>query len=290
MKIALTQFAASDSPEENLNRQISMLNRAAESGAKIVCTQELFMSKYFCVELDARNFSYARSLASKEVGALSEAAGNAGVVLVASLFEDRGGGLYHNTAVVFDADGSELGIYRKAHIPHDPHFEEKYYFAPGDTGYRSWNTKYGKIGVLVCWDQWFPEAARLTALAGADIIFYPTAIGGLLSESPEEAARFKRSWQTVQRGHAVANGVYVAAANRVGVEKVSDGRDGIKVWGGSFLSNPYGEIVAEASENSEEILLADIDFSLLAEFRKTWPFFRDRRTDTYAGMLKLAED
>ncbi len=290
MKIALTQFAASDSTAENLDRQIRMVTRAAESGAKIVCTQELFMSKYFCVELDARNFAFARTLTSKEVLSLSEVSRRCGIVLVASLFEDRGGGLHHNTAVVFDADGSTAGIYRKMHIPHDPHFEEKYYFAPGDTGYKAWNTRYGKIGVLVCWDQWFPEAARLTALAGSDIIFYPTAIGGLLDEPPAEVARFKRAWQTVQCGHAVANGVYIAAANRVGVEKTSDGRGGVNFWGGSFLSNPYGEIVAEASRDTEEVLVADIDFSLMEEFRKNWPFRRDRRVDSYGDISKLGTE
>lgn len=284
MKIALTQFAASENPSENLEKQVAMITAAAAKGAKIVCTQELFKSKYFCIGLDPKNFGLAESMSGDTVGLLKTLAAKLDIVIVASLFENRGNEVYHNTAAIIDADGSLAGIYRKMHIPHDPHFEEKYYFTQGDTGYGAWNTKYGKIGVLICWDQWYPEAARLTALAGADIIFYPTAIGGLSDESREEVENFRNAWRTVQCGHAVANGAYVAAANRVGVEKGGGGE--IKFWGGSFLSNPYGRIVALASETEEEILLADVDYSVVKEFRRTWPFFRDRRTDSYDGILK----
>lgn len=284
MKIALTQFAASENPSENLEKQVAMITAAAAKGAKIVCTQELFKSKYFCIGLDTKNFELAESMSGDTVGLLKTLAAKLDIVIVASLFENRGNEVYHNTAAIIDADGSLAGIYRKMHIPHDPHFEEKYYFTQGDTGYGAWNTKYGKIGVLICWDQWYPEAARLTALAGADIIFYPTAIGGLSDESREEVENFRNAWRTVQCGHAVANGAYVAAANRIGVEKGGGGE--IKFWGGSFLSNPYGRIVALASETEEEILLADVDYSVVKEFRRTWPFFRDRRTDSYDGILK----
>lgn len=289
MKIALTQFAAAERPSDNLDRQLSMISEAAAKGAKIVCTQELFMSRYFCIDLDCKNFDLAEEVASSTLDKLRDSARKNDVVLVASLFERRAKGVFHNTAAVIDADGSFLGIYRKSHIPHDPCFEEKYYFTPGDTGYRSWRTKYGNIGVLICWDQWYPEAARLTALKGADIIFYPTAIGGLAEESAEEVASFHNAWQTVQCGHAVANGAYVAAANRVGIECGSRGNS-IKFWGGSFCSNPYGEVVAKASPDLEEVLLADVDFKIVEEFRKTWPFFRDRRIDTYGGLAKRFGD
>lgn len=284
MKIALTQFAASDNPSENLEKQASMVEEAAKSGAKIVCTQELFKSKYFCIGLDPENFNLAEGVSGDSVKALSKIAADFDVAVVASIFEKRCAGVYHNTAVIIDAGGSVAGVYRKMHIPHDPHFEEKYYFTPGDTGYRAWNTKYGKIGVLVCWDQWYPEAARLTALAGAEIIFYPTAIGGLSGESESEVADFRSAWRTVQCGHAVANGLFVAAANRVGTESGSG--DSIKFWGGSFFANPYGRVVAEASGDSDEILIADIDFSEAEKFRRTWPFFRDRRIDSYGEICK----
>jgi len=284
MKIALTQFAAEASPEKNLEKQVSMIRKAARGGAKIVCTQELFMSRYFCIELDQKNFDLAEKLDGKTVSAMQKLAAEIDVVIVASIFENSGNEVYHNTAVVIDADGKTLGSYRKMHIPHDPHFEEKYYFTQGDTGYRAWQTKYGKIGVLICWDQWYPEAARLTALQGAEIIFYPTAIGALDGESDAEGEKFRLAWQTVQRGHAVANGAYVAAANRTGAESCKSGS--IKFWGGSFCADPYGRVISEASKNSDEILLADIDLSAVKDFRRTWPFFRDRRIDSYGGILR----
>lgn len=285
MKIALTQFAADCSPAKNLEKQKTLIRHAAEKGAKIVCTQELFTAKYFCISLDAENFRLAEKIPGPATDELSALAKELDIVIVASLFENRGNEVYHNTAAVIDADGTYLGKYRKMHIPHDPHFEEKYYFTPGDLGYRAWETKYGKIGVLICWDQWYPEAARLTALDGADIIFYPTAIGGLGSESEAEVRQFHSAWQTVQRGHAVANGAYVAAANRVGVETAPDGAS-IKFWGGSFFANPYGEVIAEASEDKDEVLVADVDFDVVGEFRRTWPFFRDRRIDSYCNIAK----
>ncbi len=284
MKIALTQFAASKNPSENLEKQLGMISRAADGGAKIVCTQELFMSEYFCISLDERKFDLAEKIPSPTTDALCDIARSKGIVVVASLFENRGNGVYHNTAVVVDSDGTLLGKYRKNHIPHDPCFEEKYYFAEGDLGYPVWKTKYGKIGVLVCWDQWYPECARLEALGGAELIFYPTAIGVLPGETEEDKRKFYGAWQTVQRGHAVANGVYVAAANRVGVER--DGDRELKFFGGSFVANPYGEVLSCGSEHVDEIVYADVDFSETEKFRKMWPFFRDRRIDTYGDILK----
>ena len=285
MKIALTQFAASERPADNLQKQIDMISSAAADGAKIVCTQELFMSKYFCIDLDAEKFALAEKIPSPTTDALCALARKLDIVIIASLFENRGNEIYHNTAVTIDADGQIAAKYRKMHIPHDPHFEEKYYFTPGDLGYGAAGTKYGKIGVLVCWDQWYPEAARATALKGAEIIFYPTAIGGLNGESEVEVANFHNAWQTVQCGHAVANGAYVAAANRVGVEKSKDGSS-INFWGGSFCSDPYGNVVSKASKSEEQILFADVDFNLVRDFRRTWPFFRDRRADSYSVLGK----
>ena len=234
MKIALTQFAASENPADNLKKQAEMISSAASDGAKIVCTQELFMSKYFCIDLDAGKFGLAERIPSPTTDTLCSLAKKLDIVIIASLFESRGNEIYHNTAVTIDADGKIAGKYRKMHIPHDPHFEEKYYFTPGDLGYGAVETKYGKLGVLVCWDQWYPEAARAVSLNGAEIIFYPTAIGGLNGESEAEVSNFHNAWQTVQCGHAVANGAYVAAANRVGIEKSKDGSS-INFWGGSLF-------------------------------------------------------
>lgn len=285
MKIALTQFAASENPADNLKKQAEMISSAASDGAKIVCTQELFMSKYFCIDLDAEKFGLAERIPSPTTDTLCSLAKKLDIVIIASLFESRGNEIYHNTAVTIDADGKIAGKYRKMHIPHDPHFEEKYYFTPGDLGYGAVETKYGKLGVLVCWDQWYPEAARAVSLNGAEIIFYPTAIGGLNGESEAEVSNFHNAWQTVQCGHAVANGVYVAAANRVGIEKSKDGSS-INFWGGSFCSDPYGNVVSKASKSEEQILFADVDFNLVRDFRRTWPFFRDRRADSYSVLGK----
>ena len=285
MKIALTQFAASENPADNLKKQAEMISSAASDGAKIVCTQELFMSKYFCIDLDAGKFGLAERIPSPTTDTLCSLAKKLDIVIIASLFESRGNEIYHNTAVTIDADGKIAGKYRKLHIPHDPLFEDKYYFTPGEWGVGAVETKYGKLGVLVCWDQWYPEAARAVSLNGAEIIFYPTAIGGLNGESEAEVSNFHNAWQTVQCGHAVANGAYVAAANRVGIEKSKDGSS-INFWGGSFCSDPYGNVVSKASKSEEQILFADVDFNLVRDFRRTWPFFRDRRADSYSVLGK----
>jgi len=284
MKIALIQTLASDSSEANLENHIQKIRQAASGGAKIICTQELFLSKYFCVNQEAEKFDLAEQIPGITTYVLCELAKELGVVIVASLFENRGNEVYHNTSVVIDADGQYLGKYRKMHIPQDPSFEEKFYFTQGDLGYKTFDTKFGKIGILICWDQWYPEAARLTALSGAQIIFYPTAIGVLESESQEDFEKFHNAWQTVQRGHAVANGVFVAAVNRIGTEGQGDKK--ITFWGNSFVANPYGQVVAQASKDKEEILYCEVDFEQSKEFRRTWPFFRDRRIETYGDITK----
>jgi N-carbamoylputrescine amidase len=257
-----------------------LIRQAAEKGAQIVVTQELFLTPYFCTVEDTQLFDLADELPGQITKVLGQLAGELGIVLVASLFEHRGPGLYHNTAVIFDADGSLMGFYRKNHIPQDPGFEEKFYFTPGDSGYPVWDTRFGKLGVLICWDQWYPEAARLMALGGAQILIYPTAIGWLPSEKAELGAAQHCGWETVQRGHAVANGCFVAAVNRCG------SYDSTEFWGQSFVANPYGEIVAKASVENEEILLHDVDYQAVENFRRIWPFFRDRRIDTYQDILQ----
>ncbi|MCB1241979.1 MAG: carbon-nitrogen hydrolase [Verrucomicrobiales bacterium] len=283
-KIALLQSRRFDTPEASLTHHESLIRRAAREGAEIVCTQELFLTEYFCRTEDPAQFDLAERLPGPTTDRLAALAGELGIVLIASLFEHRGPGLYHNTAAVFDADGSLLGLYRKSHIPQDPGFEEKFYFTPGDTGYPVWDTRFGRIGVLICWDQWYPEAARLVALAGAEILFYPTAIGWLPEEKAELGAAQHCAWETVQRGHAVANGCWVAAVNRVGREGDSE------FWGQSFVANPYGELFAKASIDQEEILHADCDLRKVEDFRRIWPFFRDRRIDTYGDLTKRWRD
>ncbi|MEY3958806.1 MAG: carbon-nitrogen hydrolase [Opitutales bacterium] len=285
VRIGLIQLTAEDAPAANVRKTLPRIEEAAAKGARIIGLQEMFTTKYFCVEQDPRHFALAEAVETgPSVTELAKAAKRLGVVIVAPLFEARGSEVYHNTAAVIDADGTVLGKYRKMHIPQDPGFEEKFYFTPGDLGFRSWRTAHGDIGVLICWDQWYPEAARLTALAGADILFYPTAIGWL----PEEKAALGRAqhnaWETVQRGHGVANGCYVAATNRVGRE----GRT--EFWGQSFVSDPYGEIVAKASADKEEVLLADCDLARQREFRRIWPFFRDRRIDAYGDITRRLRD
>jgi len=285
VRIGLIQLTAEDAPAANVRKTLPRIEEAAAKGARIIGLQEMFTTKYFCVEQDPRHFALAEAVETgPSVTELTKAAKRLGVVIVAPLFEARGSEVYHNTAAVIDADGTVLGKYRKMHIPQDPGFEEKFYFTPGDLGFRSWRTAHGDIGVLICWDQWYPEAARLTALAGADILFYPTAIGWL----PEEKAALGRAqhnaWETVQRGHGVANGCYVAATNRVGRE----GRT--EFWGQSFVSDPYGEIVAKASADKEEVLLADCDLARQREFRRIWPFFRDRRIDAYGDITRRLRD
>ena len=283
--LALLQHACSAKPAENLTKVLRLTEQAAKKGAKIICTQELFRSQYFCQNEDHDNFALAESIPGPSTEAFQKLAKKYKVVIVASLFERRASGLYHNTAVIIDADGALLGIYRKMHIPDDPLYYEKFYFTPGDTGFRAWDTAYGKIGVLVCWDQWYPEGARLTALQGAEIIFYPTAIGWHPSEKQEYGVNQHGAWEVIQRSHAVANGCYVAVANRVGRETPIGG-DGIEFWGQSFVAGTSGQILAKASVDQEEILLVPIDLKKVDVTRTHWPFLRDRRIDAYGGLTK----
>jgi N-carbamoylputrescine amidase len=279
VRVALVQAKASDDPAENLRRTLGFVAKAARQGAQIVCLQELFRSEYFCQVQDASRFALAEPVPGPTTDALRAAAKEHGVAIVGSVFERRAPGLYHNTAVVVDADGSLLGSYRKMHVPDDPRFYEKYYFAPGDQGFRTFDTRFGRIGVLVCWDQWYPEAARLTALQGAQILFYPTAIGTWTGEE-DLAPQHRDAWRTIQRAHAIANGVFVAAANRVGREGELD------FWGSSFVARPSGAVAAEASTGDEEILLADCDLSEVERQRQGWPFLRDRRIDAYGPLCR----
>ena len=285
VRIGLIQLTAEDTPAANVRKTIPRIEEAAAKGAKIIGLQEMFTTKYFCINQDPKNFDLAEPIETgPSVTELAKVAKRLGVVIVAPLFEARGSEVYHNTAAVIDADGAVLGKYRKMHIPQDPGFEEKFYFTPGDLGFRTWKTAHGDIGVLICWDQWYPEAARLTALGGAQILFYPTAIGWLPEEKAALGKAQHNAWETVQRGHGVANGCYVAATNRVGTE----GRT--QFWGQSFVSDPYGEIVARASIEKEEILLADCDLVKQREFRRIWPFFRDRRIDAYGDLTRRLRD
>jgi N-carbamoylputrescine amidase len=285
VKVALVQDRCSANPAENLAKAIGHIRSAAARGAQIICLQELFTSLYFCQVEDHKYFALAEEIPGPSTEALCPLARELGVVLIASLFERRAAGLYHNTAVVIDADGSMLGRYRKMHIPDDPLFYEKFYFTPGDLGFRAWDTRFGRIGVCVCWDQWYPEAARLTALHGAQILFYPTAIGWHPSEKARYGERQHSSWETVQRGHAIANGCYVAAPNRIGHE-APDGGDGIEFWGQSFIADPSGQILQRASVDREEILVAELDLDAVDTQRTHWPFLRDRRIDAYEGIVK----
>ena len=285
VRIGLIQLTAEDTPAANVRKTIPRIEEAAAKGAKIIGLQEMFTTKYFCINQDPKNFDLAEPIETgPSVTELAKVAKRLGVVIVAPLFEARGSEVYHNTAAVIDADGAVLGKYRKMHIPQDPGFEEKFYFTPGDLGFRTWKTAHGDIGVLICWDQWYPEAARLTALGGAQILFYPTAIGWLPEEKAALGHAQHNAWETVQRGHGVANGCYVAATNRVGTE----GRT--QFWGQSFVSDPYGEIVARASSEQEEVLLADCDLVKQREFRRIWPFFRDRRIDAYGDLTRRLRD
>jgi N-carbamoylputrescine amidase len=285
VKLGLLQHACVADPTANLEKTIALAARAADAGAQIICTQELFRSQYFCQNEDHANFALAESIPGPSTEAFQKLAKERGVVIVASLFEKRASGLYHNTAVVIDADGSLLGVYRKMHIPDDPLFYEKFYFTPGDTGFRAWQTKFGRIGVLVCWDQWYPEGARLTALQGAEILFYPTAIGWHPSEKSEYGERQHGAWETIQRSHGVANGCYVAAVNRIGLETPIGG-DGLEFWGQSFVSGTSGEILAKASIDGEEVLVVPVDLQKVDTTRTHWPFLRDRRIDAYGDLTR----
>jgi len=288
VKVGLIQSACSPDPAANLQHTLAAAERAASDGAQIICTQELFRSQYFCQSEDYQHFQLAEPIPGPTTLAFQQLAKAKQVVIIASLFEKRTSGLYHNTAAVIDADGSLLGIYRKMHIPDDPLYYEKFYFAPGDLGFRAWQTRYGKIGVLICWDQWYPEAARLTALQGAEILFYPTAIGWHPREKAELGERQHSAWKTIQRAHAIANGCYVAVPNRVGHEKLSG--EGIEFWGQSFVAGTSGEILAKASAKKNETLLVPLDLGKVDETRTHWPFLRDRRIDAYAGLTQRLLD
>ena len=283
--LRLLQHACTDHPAANTRKALALAEQAARRGAQIICTQELFRSVYFCQSEDHSNFALAESIPGPSTDAFCKLAKKHRVVIIASLFEKRAPGLYHNTAAIIDADGSLLGTYRKMHIPDDPLFYEKFYFTPGDLGFRSWQTRHGKIGVLICWDQWYPEAARLTALQGADILFYPTAIGWHPSEKAAHGAHQHGAWELIQRSHAVANGCYAAAVNRIGHEAPVGG-DGLEFWGQSFVAGTSGEIIAKASADQEEILLAQVDLARLDVTRTHWPFLRDRRIDAYDQLTK----
>jgi N-carbamoylputrescine amidase len=277
---------------------VAHVRKAAALGAKVVCLPELFRAQYFCQREDIRLFDLAEPIPGPSTAKLADLAREQGVAIVASLFERRAPGLYHNTAVTLNADGAIAGVYRKMHIPDDPLYYEKFYFTPGDLGFQAVNTAFGRVGTLVCWDQWYPEGARLTALQGAEVLFYPTAIGWHPAEKEEFGAAQYEAWQTIQRAHAIANGVYVAGVNRVGIEhgevKLENGDvlgnraagPGLEFWGGSFLADPFGRIISKASHDAEEILLGEIDLHLIEETRRNWPFLRDRRIDAYAPITK----
>jgi N-carbamoylputrescine amidase len=281
-RIALVQMKCDADPQRNLDLAVERIREAARMGGQIICLQELFRSQYFCREEDARLFDLAETIPGPSTERLCLLAKELGVVIIASLFEKRATGLYHNTAAVIDADGSLLGIYRKMHIPDDPLYFEKFYFTPGDLGFRAFDTKFGRIATLVCWDQWYPEGARLASLTGANILFYPTAIGWHPAEKTQWGAAQHDAWRTAQRAHAIANGIFVAAVNRVGFEGPKE--HGLEFWGASFVSDPFGRVVAEASHDKEEILVVECDTAVMEEVRRGWPFLRDRRIDAYGGI------
>ena len=291
VKLGLIQTACSPDPETNLKKTLALAERAARQGAQIICTQELFRSQYFCQSEDHKNFKLAEKIPGPSTAAFQKLARKHRAVVIASLFEKRAAGVYHNTAAVIDADGSLLGIYRKMHIPDDPLYYEKFYFTPGDLGFKAWETRYGKIGVLICWDQWYPEAARLTALQGAQILFYPDRHRLASGEKKKCGERQHDSWELIQRSHAVANGCYVAVANRIGHEKIAGvGGAGIEFWGQSFVAGTSGEVLAKASTNREEILMVSVDLANVDTARTHWPFLRDRRIDAYGGLTQRLID
>jgi N-carbamoylputrescine amidase len=283
-KVGLVQLSMSADSDRNLGRAVAKVEEAAAAGAQLVCLPELFRSLYFAQREDPALFDLAEPVPGPSTEALGRAAKSAGVVVIAPVFERRAPGLYHNSAAVIDADGRVVGIYRKMHIPDDPAYYEKFYFTPGDLGFRAFDTRVGAIGTLVCWDQWYPEGARITALQGANILLYPTAIGWHPSEKAPHGAEQLDAWRTIQRSHAIANGLYVAAVNRVGHERADSGGDGIEFWGSSFLCDPFGKIVTEAPPDREAVLIGDVDLARIEEVRRGWPFLRDRRVDAYAGI------
>ena len=294
-RVGLVQMSATRDPEHNLQHAMEWVRKAVAQGAQIVCLPELFQTQYFCQREDAALFDLAESIPGPTTAKLSDLAKQLNIVLVASLFEKRARGVYHNTAVMFDKDGTLLGLYRKMHIPDDPLYYEKFYFTPGDLGFKAFDTGVGRVGTLVCWDQWYPEGARLTALQGANLIFYPTAIGWHPAEKAEFGVAQHDAWKTIQRAHAIANGVYVAVVNRVGKEN-GDIRGnaapgaGLEFWGGSFLCDSFGRVLAEASPDREEILIGEIDLKALENTRRNWPFLRDRRIDSYGSITKRLID
>lgn len=287
LHVGLTQFPCGDDPGANVDRAVAAVREAAGKGANIVCLPELFRSRYFCQTEEHRFFDLAEPIPGPTTERMAELAKELGVVILASLFEKRAAGVYHNTLAVLDADGSLMGMYRKMHIPDDPLFYEKFYFTPGDLGFRVFDTRYAKAGTLVCWDQWYPEAARLTAMKGAEVLFYPTAIGWHPSEKAEYGESQHESWELIQRSHAVANGCYVVAVNRTGHEPTPDGKgEGIEFWGQSFVAGPDGKILARASVDREEVLVVPIDLARLDVVRTHWPFLRDRRIDAYGEITR----
>ncbi len=288
--IGVIQLNLNNTPEINLEKCSTWVRQAARKGAEVICLPELYRSHYFCQIEDVANFELAEPLHGISFRTFSALASELGVVIIVPFFEKRMAGIYHNSAYVIDSNGEEAGLYRKMHIPDDPHYYEKFYFTPGDLGFRAITTKKGTIGTLICWDQWYPEAARLTALRGAEVLFYPTAIGWHPGEKDEFGEKQHDAWMSVMRGHAVANGMFVAAANRIGLEKYVPGTAGIEFWGSSFICGPQGEILALASHDQEEIITAEIDLELQEDVRRNWPFFRDRRIDAYADITKRVSD
>lgn len=284
--IALVQIALNGSPEKNLEKSLTWVRKAVRQGGQVICLPELYRSVYFCQKEDTRYFDLAEPLHQASYTAFSAVAKELGAVIIVPFFEKRAAGLYHNSAYIIDSDGSQAGLYRKMHIPDDPGFYEKFYFTPGDLGFKAVPTAFGKIGTLICWDQWYPEAARITALHGAHVLFYPTAIGWHPHEKEEHGARQHDAWMTVQRGHAVANGIYVAAVNRVGFEQPEKDHPGLEFWGSSFVAGPQGEIIARASTDKEEVLVVVVDLDQMEDVRRNWPFLRDRRIDAYGDILK----
>lgn len=284
--IGLVQMAMGVDPGENLRRATQLIAQAAERGAELVCLPELFLQRYFCQHEDVRHFDLAEPIPGPTTEALAAVARRERVALIVPLFERRAPGVFHNSAVLLAADGTRVGVYRKMHIPDDPGFYEKYYFAPGDLGFPAFELAGRRVGVLICWDQWYPEAARLAALHGASVLFYPTAIGWHPHEKQAEGAAQREAWRTVQRGHAIANGVYVAAANRVGHEPGPTGSAGIEFWGSSFVCDPQGTVLSEGGEADEQVVLATVDSSRVEQVRRHWPFWRDRRIDAYADLQR----
>jgi len=284
--VGLLQFQVTPDPDENTRKALDWFEKAAKQGAQVVCLPELYRSQYFCQKEDVGLFDLAEPIPNESIAAFQLAASRLGAAAVVPIFERRAAGVYHNSLVCIDADGTLVGTYRKMHIPDDPAYYEKFYFAPGDLGFKNFDTRYGRIGTLICWDQWYPEGARLTALRGASILFYPTAIGWHPFEKDAYGAAQRDAWMTVQRGHAIANGIYVGAVNRVGFEQPVAEQAGIEFWGSSFIADPQGVIIAEAGTDREEVLLAEVDLAHLENIRRNWPFLRDRRIDAYGEITR----